>query len=70
VICGEGLYVKKVDQEYTVLMEPPFREDLSPEADDWPLLESVIWQLYVKGERDFVKYGNTSSVIVICDYDV
>jgi hypothetical protein len=29
-------------------MKPPFREDLSPEAEKWPLLGAVIRQLLVK----------------------
>jgi hypothetical protein len=29
-------------------MEPPFREDMSPEAEDYPLLEAVTRQLLVK----------------------
>jgi hypothetical protein len=28
--------------------EPAFREDLSPEAEEEPLLEAVFWQLLVK----------------------
>jgi hypothetical protein len=35
----------------TVGREPPFREDLNPEAEDYPLLETVNRQLLVKTLR-------------------
>jgi hypothetical protein len=51
--------------------EPPFRVDLSPEAEEQSLLETVTRQLLVKtlrAKKDsviFLKCRNSGSVIVI-----
>jgi hypothetical protein len=39
------------DKNISVWREPPFREDLDPGAEDYPLLEAVTRQLLVKTLR-------------------
>jgi hypothetical protein len=40
-----------LEQERSFGREPQFREDLSPEAEEWPLLEAVTRQLLEKALR-------------------
>jgi hypothetical protein len=40
-----------LEQELAVEREPPFREDLSPEAEKQPMSEAVTRQLLVKTLR-------------------
>jgi hypothetical protein len=63
-------------QEEIVGSEPPFREYLSPEAKEQPLLVAVARKRLVKtlqAGKDlawFVKCGNSNRVIIICSYDL